>query len=264
MKHICIALIKFYQLFISPYKGFRCAHHVLHQRECCSNRVKDLIMQYGLIGALPLVRVRFAECRKAYEYLQSVKQPTKGHVTRADLPYALPCDVGVGDCGGDVVDSSPSECWSHCDLPFNWSDFSRRTKRIIIIVTFLSVLCLSYVFYGRDINAVYLVDLGEQNQSIFKRAVQRENPQVRVLLLANGKKVYSEIINLDLVDYEYKLRLDKLLSNFEIDSLKILDARVNIANKALVIGQVLEEFDKPKKEGQSERFQYRIKRRWHF
>ena len=254
MKHLYIALIKFYQVFISPHKGFRCAHHVLYQRECCSNRVKNLIMQHGLIRALPFVRVRFAECRKAYEHLQSLE----GH--RADLP----CDVSIGDCGGTVADSSSSGCFNHCDLPFKWSDLSRRAKRFIVIGTILILLVSSYVFYGRDINAVYLVDLGKQNQSIFKRAVQRENPQVRVLLLSNGKKVYSEIISLDLVDYEYKLQLDKSLTNFNIESLEILDARVNIANKALVVGQVLEGFDKPKKVGQGGRFRYRIKRRWHF
>jgi len=43
---------------------------------------------------------------------------------------------------------------------------------------------------------------------------------------------------------------------------------LNVADKLVVIGQVLEKFEysqqQAKKQAQGERFRYRLKRRWHF
>jgi putative component of membrane protein insertase Oxa1/YidC/SpoIIIJ protein YidD len=260
VKYVSVALIKFYQLFISPYKGFRCAHHVLHERESCSNKAKNLISQRGLLKALPLIRARFIACREAYDYLQSMKSDSP----RADLPCDFPCDIAIGDCGGgSMPDSSVSGWFSYCDLPFSWLNFSQRTGRIIIAAVLASLLAFSYVFYGRDINTVYITDLGDQNQNLLQRITQREYPKIRVLLVSSDEEVYSQIIKLDRVGSEYSLKLDKPLSSFKIDTLKVLDARVSIGSNTLVVGQVLEQFNNPKKNDQGVRFRYRIERRWH-
>ena len=95
---------------------------------------------------------------------------------------------------------------------------------------------------------------------MLQRVTQRENPQVRVLLISNGEKVYSQITKLDQVGDDYNLKLDKPLLNFEIDTLQILDAKVNIGINLLVVGQVLEQFNQLRKNDQSVRFSYRIKR----
>ena len=66
-----IKLITLYQSFISPYKGFNCAHNARYKSGSCSNAVKDLIADKGFIKALPLIRLRFRECRIAYEAIQA-------------------------------------------------------------------------------------------------------------------------------------------------------------------------------------------------
>ena len=55
-----------YQNYISPHKGFRCAHSVLHNGTGCSGYAKQLIRKQGLFRAIPLIRLRFKECKAAY------------------------------------------------------------------------------------------------------------------------------------------------------------------------------------------------------
>lgn len=54
-----------YQQFLSPYKGFRCAHSVLHGGTGCSGYAKHAIRDHGLWAAVPAIRQRFRDCREA-------------------------------------------------------------------------------------------------------------------------------------------------------------------------------------------------------
>ena len=263
MKFFCIGLIELYQRFVSPYKGFHCAHHVLHKKETCSNAVKQLVAEHGVFKARPLIGARFKECRSAYNSLQANLR--QAHTS--DLPCVVPdvpCDIGIGDCGGAGSASSSSGCVWPCDLLYFWEQISRKTQRRILIASSIAILVLSYVFYGRDISAVYVTELVDQKQSIVKRLSQRKYPQVRIVLLIDGEKYYSEIVEFQAKDVEYKLSLEKPSPSFDIDSLQVLDARLNIGNKLVVVGQVLEQFNKPQQSDEGQRFSYRIKRRWHF
>jgi putative component of membrane protein insertase Oxa1/YidC/SpoIIIJ protein YidD len=67
---LAIAAINGYQRYLSPYKGFRCAHRVLHQGESCSQYVKRAVREEGLFVALRRSRVRFAECKEASRVIQ--------------------------------------------------------------------------------------------------------------------------------------------------------------------------------------------------
>lgn len=58
--------IGFYQRFISPYKGYRCAHACYHGGPSCSHAIREILVEHGLIRGWPLVRQRFADCRHAY------------------------------------------------------------------------------------------------------------------------------------------------------------------------------------------------------
>jgi len=60
-----------YQQFISPRKGFRCAHAVLHNGTGCSGYAKQVIKQRGLFGAIPFIRQRFQDCKTAYLILRT-------------------------------------------------------------------------------------------------------------------------------------------------------------------------------------------------
>lgn len=260
-------LITFYQRFISPYKGFHCAHHACYRRGTCSNAVKDLIEDNGFIKALPLIRVRFKECRLAYEAI-------KANGFRSDLPCVdVSCDVGdCHDCGGgsrskDCISDSlenTCDCCGHVFEIIDWKKRSKKAKAYIVIGTISLFMLLAYLFYGRGIADVVVTDFGVQDQSILTRFTQRDKPEVRVLIIANGKKIYSEIVTLEQKNKEYILRLNESLNSFFIDELQILDARLNVAQELFVVGQELEVFEYPQPSGQSQRFKYRLKRRWHF
>lgn len=62
---ILLRLIGVYQRRISPYKGFRCAHSVLHGGTGCSGFAKAAIRDHGLRGAIAPIRQRFRDCRVA-------------------------------------------------------------------------------------------------------------------------------------------------------------------------------------------------------
>jgi putative component of membrane protein insertase Oxa1/YidC/SpoIIIJ protein YidD len=60
-------LISGYQKYLSPLKGFSCAHRVWHRGESCSQYTKRTIVDRGLVAAIPLVRKRFGDCKIANE-----------------------------------------------------------------------------------------------------------------------------------------------------------------------------------------------------
>ncbi|MCA9024142.1 MAG: membrane protein insertion efficiency factor YidD [Planctomycetaceae bacterium] len=64
-------LIRGYQRFISPYKGFLCAHRVLHQGESCSQYALRLVQQRGIWCCLMQMPERFRECQTACAILRS-------------------------------------------------------------------------------------------------------------------------------------------------------------------------------------------------
>jgi len=144
-----IGLITFYQRFISPYKGFRCAHHARHNSGTCSNAVKGLIADNGFIKALPLIRARFKECRVAYE---SIKESR----FTSDLPCIdLSCDADVFNCGGNDrrsncagdAFSGACDCLGSAGDIINWKKCSRKTKIIIVTFSILLILVLAYLLH---------------------------------------------------------------------------------------------------------------------
>lgn len=60
-----IAAIRGYQNYVSPYKGFVCAHRVWHGGLSCSEYARKAIAGEGLLAGLRALRLRFAECRNA-------------------------------------------------------------------------------------------------------------------------------------------------------------------------------------------------------
>jgi putative component of membrane protein insertase Oxa1/YidC/SpoIIIJ protein YidD len=68
--NLAIAAIAGYQRFVSPYKGFSCAHRVLHGSESCSQYFKRVIAEDGISVAIGNAKVRFQECRDANQILK--------------------------------------------------------------------------------------------------------------------------------------------------------------------------------------------------
>ncbi|MFX8535512.1 membrane protein insertion efficiency factor YidD, partial [Acinetobacter baumannii] len=63
--------IGFYQKYSSPCKCFVCAHRACRGELSCSGCARETIATHGLWRALPLIKARFVECRRAYTLLSS-------------------------------------------------------------------------------------------------------------------------------------------------------------------------------------------------
>ncbi|HIK06428.1 MAG TPA: membrane protein insertion efficiency factor YidD [Trichormus sp. M33_DOE_039] len=74
-RNLSTVAITGYQKYLSPHKGFSCAHRVLYGGESCSQYIKRVIAQEGLSVALLKSRQRFQDCKQANLLLRS---PTAG------------------------------------------------------------------------------------------------------------------------------------------------------------------------------------------
>ncbi|MBI4121297.1 MAG: membrane protein insertion efficiency factor YidD [Parcubacteria group bacterium] len=101
---LIIAVIRFYQKWISPYKGFRCAHNMLHAQGGCSSFGLKVFGTHPFREALRLLRGRFAECKEANQILRSSEREKKRRGSwaseGADGIFDSCCD-GPGDCSFD-------------------------------------------------------------------------------------------------------------------------------------------------------------------
>ncbi len=118
LSRLALAGIGGYQRYLSPRKGYVCAHRVLHGGTGCSGHAKAPIATHGLIAAVPLIRVRFAACRDAAKELRDAPGRREKKKERwydncggcdgggCDLPFR---GCGKGNAGPDC-DCSPDCC----------------------------------------------------------------------------------------------------------------------------------------------------------
>jgi putative component of membrane protein insertase Oxa1/YidC/SpoIIIJ protein YidD len=130
MRQMAIASISGYQRYLSPHKGFKCAHRVLYGGKSCSEYVKQVIAQEGLVSAISASRHRFAACHTANHILQATAMRSEGEENEGDEteetrnrknsssprssnPYSDPCNSYylVPSC----VDCSGLDCISGLD-----------------------------------------------------------------------------------------------------------------------------------------------------
>jgi putative component of membrane protein insertase Oxa1/YidC/SpoIIIJ protein YidD len=112
VRHLALLLIVFYQKFISPYKGFRCAYAVLHGGDSCSEAVKKIVRDKGPFGGRRDIRARFQACKEANEILIRNGQRRRG---RNDCDECPDCDC---DCTDACPSGKPGTCEKmRCDLP---------------------------------------------------------------------------------------------------------------------------------------------------
>jgi len=118
-----------YQTYISPRKGFRCAHAVLHNGTGCSGYAKQSIQTHGFLNAIPLIKQRFKECKVAYLTLQSEQnrpdEPSKEKKTDScskqmrdgccDAVVFEGCD-NVFSCYGRSTAKATKGCDADCDI----------------------------------------------------------------------------------------------------------------------------------------------------
>jgi putative component of membrane protein insertase Oxa1/YidC/SpoIIIJ protein YidD len=71
---LAVNAIRGYQQWISPYKGFRCAHRVRHGGHSCSEFARLTILDHGIAAAWPAIRQQFRECRAAALFLREQRR----------------------------------------------------------------------------------------------------------------------------------------------------------------------------------------------
>lgn len=68
---VVLAMIRGYQKYLSPRKGFVCAHRVLYRGESCSEHALRLVHEHGWWRAVQEMPKRFEACRAACQTLIS-------------------------------------------------------------------------------------------------------------------------------------------------------------------------------------------------
>ncbi|UQN09617.1 membrane protein insertion efficiency factor YidD [Deinococcus sp. QL22] len=91
-----LSAISFYQRWLSPLKGFRCAHAALYGGESCSAAVARVISEQGLTGSASAISARFQACRSAFDQLSLGQHVTGGARVRGvcccgPLPIPFRC-----------------------------------------------------------------------------------------------------------------------------------------------------------------------------
>jgi putative component of membrane protein insertase Oxa1/YidC/SpoIIIJ protein YidD len=78
--------IRDYQRYISPNKGFSCAHRNIHGGASCSEHFRLLVTSYGLSEAVPLFQRRLEDCQQAYKILtMSISEEGLGEEAEAEI-----------------------------------------------------------------------------------------------------------------------------------------------------------------------------------
>lgn len=116
MTWLALKAIKFYQKFISPYKGFNCAHRVATGEVGCSGYGKKVIARFGLMKGIKLLNRRFYDCGWHAKHLQEMMKAKTTMKYNRSAGYSMQNGrlVKQGgfvdcDCGGcDLPD---------CDMP---------------------------------------------------------------------------------------------------------------------------------------------------
>lgn len=115
-----LAMIGLYQRFISPHKGFRCAHAVQTGRRGCSALGARAIRRHGLWNGLGVLGCRLDACALSHEELRAARRP-RLH------PQSGLCDFDCGGADCNPLDSCDvAEC--ACDA-LDCADCFDRKKR---------------------------------------------------------------------------------------------------------------------------------------
>jgi len=106
---LSVETINLYQNYISPYKGYCCAHAALHNGVSCSEWGKQKILEVGLLKAISEIIHRLKECKHAYSLMLSStvdETDTKGN-KKDDSEYNPFTDKKNIYCCGNALPCYP-------------------------------------------------------------------------------------------------------------------------------------------------------------
>ncbi len=129
MRQLALLLIRAYQRWISPHKGFACAHRVHRGGASCSSAGFRLIRRHGLRQGLPLLRERLRRCGE----IARVASLRPRALQRGDCDCGVvpDCDIDLSGrrCSANACELAGNACG--CDWPSRKTkaEASRKTRR---------------------------------------------------------------------------------------------------------------------------------------
>jgi putative component of membrane protein insertase Oxa1/YidC/SpoIIIJ protein YidD len=73
LNRVLVALIRGYQRYISPYKGYSCAHRAKYGGDSCSEYARKVIADADWRTGVGKMRTRFLACRAASRSLKAIQ-----------------------------------------------------------------------------------------------------------------------------------------------------------------------------------------------
>ncbi|WP_390913096.1 membrane protein insertion efficiency factor YidD [Pseudosulfitobacter sp. SM2401] len=111
-----LVLIRGYQTYLSPRKGYGCAYRLAHGGTGCSGYVKHRIAETGVIRAMPSIFQRFAACKRAALSLKMTAQADQNQPKKRKsrwYNYCDPCSA-CGYCGASGQQSNGCDLTPDC------------------------------------------------------------------------------------------------------------------------------------------------------
>ncbi|MGI9270805.1 MAG: membrane protein insertion efficiency factor YidD [Woeseiaceae bacterium] len=98
MSTILLHIISFYQRFISPYKGFRCAAGVYYGTGSCSQVVKSIIEKDGVRHGRFAIKDQFRRCAIAAQRFRIEEKKKKKKPRRRNAGGDAACFLTEAAC----------------------------------------------------------------------------------------------------------------------------------------------------------------------
>jgi putative component of membrane protein insertase Oxa1/YidC/SpoIIIJ protein YidD len=71
LKFVMVMVIRVYQKYLSPSKGFSCAYAILNASDSCSEYFRKTVISHGTKKSIPLLQRRLRECKLAHTELKA-------------------------------------------------------------------------------------------------------------------------------------------------------------------------------------------------
>ena len=262
-RKIIIGLIRFYQKFISPRKGFTCAHRALYDGDTCSVAVIKIIETNGLKKGFGLIRSRFLECGNAALQIRNHQRADLDCLSCGDVGGCFDsaglsgCFGGEASSSGGVGRASGSSC-SLAELFFLFWAISPLNKLLVFLLLTVGGGGAGYQLYGNKIDEIGIRLVNPAIEDLDRKISiieDSELPDYQLVLQINGTKLKSRISpNTSAKDWVYL----NIPSPFNLDDLE----KITVTNKQLFTRKELESVDYPFQENQQPIFEYKINRRW--
>ena len=114
-----ITVINLYQHYLSPHKGYCCAHRAYTGEDSCSQYAKVAIAEHGLFSAFPLIKEQFEKCEFA---AKEMKKERKNKEKKESIVQECAGDAACEVCGSDCFPSrlfrkkSSNSSYDNCDI----------------------------------------------------------------------------------------------------------------------------------------------------